>query len=517
MRYKYFFIFFLFSICACSDFLEQEPESELLESEVFSDINILESLLNAAYRPLGYEYVGDLTGQDTYCLPFIYADGRSDDILIENYFFGGSKFHDFETLTDLTPSNTQVRAVWFKYFNGLAKTNDLISGLASVNDDVLSTELKEQFVAESRFLRAMYYFELVRNFGDVPLFDGIIDATIEDNLRRKPTSEVYAFMEQDLIFAADILPVSQTDTKKATKGAAYAQLAKTYLYQSKWQDAANAAQEVIDLGVYQLEENFEDNFKLWNENGIESIFEIHYDESKAWVFDSRQTSSLAAQLSTPSLAAPLGGWNYNLPTPELINAFMNEGDIIRREASIILGGDSLRSELLAAEGLDPLPVDYSEREAQINDPDGGTLYGLGYGYSKKFFLTAEEVTETTGSIQHSPLNQKVLRYGEVLLILAEAVANGASGDGQGAFDQIRERAGLDSKPLSIENIKLERRLELVNESNRFYDLVRWGDADAEIEQFTAGRDELLPIPAIEIELTGQDEAGADLLSQNPGY
>jgi len=477
MRYKYFFIFFLFSICACSDFLEQEPESELLESEVFSDINILESLLNAAYRPLGYEYVGDLTGQDTYCLPFIYADGRSDDILIENYFFGGSKFHDFETLTDLTPSNTQVRAVWFKYFNGLAKTNDLISGLASVNDDVLSTELKEQFVAESRFLRAMYYFELVRNFGDV----------------------------------------SQTDTKKATKGAAYAQLAKTYLYQSKWQDAANAAQEVIDLGVYQLEENFEDNFKLWNENGIESIFEIHYDESKAWVFDSRQTSSLAAQLSTPSLAAPLGGWNYNLPTPELINAFMNEGDIIRREASIILGGDSLRSELLAAEGLDPLPVDYSEREAQINDPDGGTLYGLGYGYSKKFFLTAEEVTETTGSIQHSPLNQKVLRYGEVLLILAEAVANGASGDGQGAFDQIRERAGLDSKPLSIENIKLERRLELVNESNRFYDLVRWGDADAEIEQFTAGRDELLPIPAIEIELTGQDEAGADLLSQNPGY
>ena len=503
---------------SCSkDFLELEPITEIPEELVFSNIEALEPLMLSAYRPMGFEFIGDLTGQDTYVLPFVYTDGRSDDMVIENYFFGGNKFHDFETLVDLTPSNTMVRAIWIKFFTGVARANEIIGGLENVDSTLLSTEVKQGFEAEARFLRAYYYFEIVKNFGDVPIFDGVVDASIVDNLRRKPIADVYAFIEADLQFARDNLPTTQGDTRRATQGAALGLLSKVYLYQEKWQEAADAAQAVIDLNLYDLETEYGDNWKLDNENGVESIFEIHYDANTSFVFASQQTSSLAAQMLSPAMVAPLNGWNYNLATPELQQVFADEGDEVRRKASILLEGDFIDSQILIDEGLSPVPIGWTANPAGINDPNGGTQYGLGYAFTLKYFLTPEEITETSGNIQHSPLNQKIMRYSEVLLILAEAVAMGASGDGQGAFDRVRQRVGLDTKPLNLDNIKLERRLELANEWNRFHDLVRWGDAAAEMDNFTTGRDELLPIPFMEIEVTGKDEGGADILTQNPGY
>ena len=499
------------------DFLELEPITEIPEELIFSNVEALEPLLLSAYRPLGFEYIADLTGQDTYTLPFIYTDARSDDSVVENYFFGGNKFHDFETLVDLTPSNTMVRAAWIKFFTGVARANEIIGGLRSVDTTLLSQDLKDGFLSEARFLRGYYYFEIVKNFGAAPIFDGIVDASIKDNLKRRPVAEVYEFIEADLQFASEELPTTQGDKKRATQGAALGLLSKVYLYQEKWQEAADASKAVVDLGIYDLEPNFADNFKLENEFGIESIFEIDYDDKTAFVFQSQQTSSLALQLHAPSLAAPLGGWNYNLVTPELQQVFEDEGDFVRRQASIIMEGDDLGSELLTEAGQNPLPIGFTEQPAGINDPNGGTQYGVGYAFTRKFFLTPEEIIATSGNIQHSPLNQKIMRYSEVLLIHAEAVANGASGDGQGAFDAVRQRVGLDTKPLSIENIKLERRLELAFEWNRFHDLVRWKDAANEIEGFTSNRDELLPIPFVEIQLTGKDDSGADILTQNSGY
>ncbi len=211
------------------------------------------------------------------------------------------------------------------------------------------------------------------------------------------------------------------------------------------------------------------------------------------------------------------GWNYNLPTKELQDAFFNEGDEVRRKATILMEGDEIDSDILRDAGLSPIPAGYFSQEGGINNPNGGTRYGLDLAYSRKFFLTPEEVSEFSAGFQLSPLNHKVMRYAEVLLILAEAVAMGASGNGQAAFDQVRTRVGLDSKLLTLDAIKLERRLELATEWNRFHDLVRWGDAAREIDNFRAGRDELLPIPFNEIQLTGQDASGNDILTQNPGY
>ena len=504
-------------LVSCQDFLELEPITEVKEEFIFSNVEALEPLMLSAYRPLGFEYIADITGQDTYVLPFVYTDTRSDDVIVENYFFGGNKFHDFETLKDLTPANTMVRAAWIKFFTGVARANEIIGGLANVDSTLLSEEVKDAFLAEARFLRGYYYFEIVKNFGDAPIFDGIVDASISDNLKRKPVSEVYAFIEADFSFAAEILPTTQGDGFRATKGAALALLSKVYLYQEKWQEAADASSQVINLGLYNLEPNFEDNFKLDNEFGQESIFEINYDDNTSFVFASQQTSSLALQLFSPSLTAPLLGWNYNLPTPELQQAYADEGDLVRRKATILMEGDEIDSDILRDAGLSPIPIGFTANPAGINDPNGGTQYGLGYAYTKKYILTPEEINNTSSNVQHSPLNQKIMRYAEVLLIHAEAVVNGASGDGQGAFDRVRERVGLPTKPLTMDNLKLERRLELATEWNRFHDLVRWGDAREEIENFTPNRDELLPIPFVEIQLTGKDESGQDILTQNPGY
>lgn len=502
---------------SCNDALELDPITEITEQELFSDPVEIENLLLGAYRPMGFEYIGDLTGQDTYVLPFVYTDARSDDAVVENYFFGGNKFHDFEHLPNMTPSNSMVRAVWIKFFTGIAKSNDIVGSLQNISDEVLDAGTRDLFLAEAKILRAYYYFEVVKNFGAAPIFDGPIDATDTDVLRRRPAEEVYALIERDLIESAEVLPLTQSDPRRATQGAALGLLSKVYLYQEKWQEAADAAQAVIDLGIYELEANFADNWRLDNEHGVESIWEIVYDDRTAFVFDSRQTSSLAAQLHSPSLTAPVLGWNYHLPGQELIAAFANEGDVIRRRASFIEEGTIFNSPILEAESLDPLPGGFTSNAAGINDPEGGTQYGLGYVYTRKYFLSPEDLNATTSNIQHSPLNQKILRYGEVLLILAEAVANGASGNGQEAFDQVRSRAGLASKPLSVEAIKLERRLELASEWNRFHDLVRWGDAAAEIDNFVAGRDELLPVPLDEILITGTDNTGGPILTQNPGY
>ena len=249
---------------------------------------------------------------------------------------------------------------------------------------------------------------------------------------------------------------------------------------------------------------------------MESIFEIDYtgDPSGA-PFSRANQGSLTAQFFSPWICAPVQGWSYNAVTPDLLNAFNNEGDVIRRDATILIDNSPAGSDKLRGCGWDPIPVGHT---GYLNN--GGT-YGNDFHYSRKYFVLPEEFADNGNNLQISPLNHKIMRYAEILLIIAEAELNGASvsTSGQSAFNQVRNRAGLGNKTLTYEALKLERRLELATEWNRFHDLLRWGDAGTVLQSngFTIGRDELLPIPFNEIELTGKDEAGQDILSQNQGY
>jgi len=506
----------LLSTSCGDDFLDERPITDPEAGDFIADEANLISLIQAAYQPMRWEF--DPVYGDSYCMSYIYTDVRSDDVIIENKFFQPHS-HGFENFVDMTTSNINVRLIWTKLFTGVANANEIIQGLLNAESSELDAVALEAYLAEARFLRGYYYFELVKNYGALPLFgDDPVDLANPDAIRRKDATEVYAQIESDLMEAAESLPTVPFEDYRATQGAALALLSKVYLYQEKWQDAANAAQAVIDLEIYELEENFGDNWNITNEHGKESIFEIAYFNTTAggnWN-RSAQTSLTLQFFAPPFTNTQLLGWSYNLTTPELLRAYESEGDTERLEATIMAEGSALGSEILIGASLDPIPTDWFD--TWINSEDSnGLQYGDDFSYSKKYFLTPEEIETYTPGLQQSSLNHKVLRYAEVLLILAEAVVNGASGDGQGAFDQVRARAGLSSKPLTLDALKLERRLELATEWNRFHDLVRWGDAASTLEGFTVGRDELLPVPLEDILATGTDASGQFILTQNDGY
>ena len=497
---------------ACEDFLDQKPITETTSEDVFSSASAISLLVLGAYEPMRWEFNPQFG--DSYSMVYLYTDVRSDDVVIENKY-NQPHSHDFQIFSDMTSVNTNLEGIWSKFFTGVSRSNKVILGVKESKEGILTEDVKKLYIAEAQFLRAYYYFELVKNFGDVPLFDETpvdVSAVGTDRLQRKPVNEVYAQIEEDLKEAANVLPTSQTQKHKATKGAALGLLAKVFLYQKKWQDAADAAKAVIDLGIYSLEDNYADNFKLDNEFGDESIFEINYtNDPSGGAFSRDAKGSLTAQFFSPYISFPVHGWSYNVVTKDLLNSFDAENDLVRKDATVIEDGTYIESQAIKDKNLYPFPEGWSA------DKIPPALYGDGFVYSRKYYLTHEEVTEKAASFSLSPLNHKVLRYAEILLIHAEAVAMGATGNGQSSFDKVRKRVGLETKELTLEAIKIERRLELATEWNRFHDLVRWGDAENELEGFTVGRDEVLPIPFNEIHMAGKDKNGNNILTQNPGY
>jgi hypothetical protein len=257
------------------NFLDEQPKTEALAKDFVADADNIRSIMAGAYQPMRWEYYGSDAFFNFYCMPHLYTDVRSDDVVIENRL-EGVQFHDFENFS-LQTSDVNVHLIWLKFFTGVATSNEIIQGLAQVNEGLLGEGEKELLIAEARFLRAFYYFELVKNFGDVPLF-GDIPADIADpnQIKREPVSEVYAQIENDLAIASEHLPLVQDELYKATKGAAMGLLSKVYLYQEKWQLAADMAQAVINLNHYALEEDYGDNWDITNEHGKESLFEITY-------------------------------------------------------------------------------------------------------------------------------------------------------------------------------------------------------------------------------------------------
>ncbi len=462
---------------SCEQFLYQEPVTEKMTKDIFSDVTLIEELIPGAYQPMRREF--NSAFGDSYCMTHLYTDVRSDDVIIENSRYQPHG-HGFQNYVEQTTGNVMVQGIWAKFYDGVAAANEIIRGLLQVDDDVMDPATRDLYLSEARFLRAWYYFELVKNFGEVPLFGNAIpEISNPADVGRKPISEVYAQIEEDLLAATEGLPEVQTEPYRATKGAAIGILAKVYLYQEKYTEAAEAAQDVIDMGIYELEESYEDNFKVYNEFGKESIFEISYtNDLSGGTFNASSQTSLTLQFFGPRFSPVIGGWNYNLPTPGLVEAFQNEGDSVRLHATVMMPGRTFDSPIL--DDLGYLPITQEFIDERINNPDEEE-YGYGYFYSLKYFMTPEDIKEYGTNYVTSNLNHKVLRYADILLVLAEATLHGGAGDGQAAFDQVRARAGLSSKTLTMEALKLERRLELATEWNRFHDLLRWGDAASKLE------------------------------------
>ncbi len=470
-------------VLACSDdFVDPELFDEDSEN-FFNSQEDYQSALLSTYDLLQSTYLNVMLGE----------------IASDNTLAGGESATDtpgIQEIDDMVHNNVnqQLRDIWGWMYGGIYRANYIIEF-----QDKTDFAGKDVVLAETRFLRAYFYFELVKWFGDVPLtIDRRIDFGEQNTIDRAPVAEVYAQIEQDLIFAAATLPATPTDVGRATKGAAQSLLGKVYLYQDKFAEAAPVLEEVVNSGNYDLLEDYSTMFENDNENNIESVFEVQYTDQEGAGFGCLQCSEGNVAVGFNGIrnySGPLfdSGFSFNIPTQEAFDAF-EPGDT-RRDVAIL----------------------------DINDwaaTNSGVSFVEGFehtGYYNRKYIARQGDANIGDANLTNPNNYRSIRFADVLLMAAEALNRGGISDDRARayLNRVRNRANLDNVDVSGEQltqaIYQERRVELVGEGHRFFDLVRTGRAAAEIDGFQAGKNELFPIPLIEIELAGNRWA------QNPGY
>lgn len=401
-------------------------------------------------------------------------------------------------------SNTIPRSFWSDHYQGVFRANVLLQKLPDVTMDAGE---KARFTAETKALRATYYFNLVRMFRNIPL---LLEPLVPDQMYKvtqaNPTA-VYAQIEKDLTEAIPNLPstVSPADAGRLTKGAAQAQLGKVYLYENKKSEAAAMLAQVNgtpgQTNQYgnRLLPNFADLWVFNNKFNAEAILEVvHTDKSNAdWGFwgSSYDEGNTASQMVGPrsykrnTANAPdiyTSGWSFNPWTQDFYDAIKADP---RFDATV------LDMKALKASG----DADYTEG-----------YMNTGY-FLRKFIPMRSDIRTGGGSVElNFKQNSYVIRLADTYLMEAEALG-GTGARAQALLDAVRARVGLASVPVSMNAIKTERRLELAGEGHRFFDLVRWGDASSKLASrgFKAGKNEIFPIPSQELQGTK--------LVQNPNY
>ena len=434
------------------------------------------------------------------------------DIATDNSVSGGENASDvlsFQQIDDYThtPVNANLTEVWQAAYEGINRCNYLQQYKAQNPDGrQIVFAGKDALYGEIYFIRAYYYFSLVKMFGDVPLFtDRRLSLSDSKKLQRSSKASVYQQIETDLNNAINVLPSTQVQKGRITKHAALALLGKVLLYQGKYTQAAEKLQAVIDANAFGLVNNFGSVFLSSGENGPESVFEIQYSNTSPyynWGGVTRGQGNLAVQMCgirglNGSAAMPYAsGWSFNLPTQNLVNAF---------EA-----GDSRKA------------VTILDIEAYKNaNPSFGITYQVapykntGY-YNQKYH---PRKNETSGQVELNYLNNyRTIRYADVLLMAAEAYTKSTTPDiskAQNYLNLVRRRAFGDNLhditatgDALYQAILDERRLEFAMEGERFFDLVRTGQT-SKITGFVKGKHEVFPIPQREVDISG--------LSQNNGY
>ncbi|MFD2835518.1 RagB/SusD family nutrient uptake outer membrane protein [Gramella sp. AN32] len=482
IKNRIIFSLIAFVAISCSDdFVNVVSENESSDNYFNSEEDYQQALIGA-YDLLQATYLNVMIGE----------------IASDNTVAGGESANDvigLQQIDDMqhTPVNQQLRDIWNWMFAGVNRANYIMQ-----YQDKTDFAGKEAVIAQARFLRAYYYFELVKFFGDVPL---VVDRPLEFGdqftVDRTPQAEVYDQIEADLIFAAENLPATQAQGGRITSGAANALLGKAYLYQKQYDDAAIALEKVVN-GPYSLVADYASIFEQEGENGPGSVFEIQYTDKEGAGFGCLQCSEGNVAVGFNGIRnfnGPIfdSGFSFNLPTQEVVDAF-ESGDI-RKDVAI------LDIEAFAAAN--------------------GATYVEGYehtGYYNRKYIARKGDLNTGDQNLTNPNNYRAIRFADVLLMAAEANYLKASSNPDKAktyLNRVRDRAGLDPVTENgadlLDAIYDERRVELVGEGHRFFDLVRTGRAATEIDGFQAGKHELFPIPQIEIELAGNN------WEQNPGY
>jgi len=485
-----FSLFAFIIVLSCSDDFVYVDSEDLNSEDFFNSEQQYQEALVAAYDYL-----------QTTAKFYQFAEIASDNTLC-----GGESATDspyIQQIDDMIHSavgqgDGGLRTMWQWMYEAVNRCNYIMEF-----KDKTDFANKTSVIAQTRFLRAYYNFILVKWWGDVPmLVDKRIQFGEQFDIDRTPKSEVYDLIEADLIFAAANLPYIQSQTGRATKGAAEALLGKVYLYQDKFPEAAAALESLINNGPHRLltSEEYPEMFERDNENNIESVFEVQYSDIEGGSFDCFQCleGNYSVYFNGPrgfvdSTGKFDAGYSFNVPTQEVVDAF--EAGDLRYETSIL------------------------DMAQYIIDNPGSSWSGAGYeqtGYFNRKYIARKGDLNIGDAALTNPDNYRAIRFADVLLMAAEALAE------EGQFPQariylnmVRNRAQLPDVVTSgdnlINDIYKERRVELVGEGHRFFDLVRTGRAAQEIDGFQVGKHELFPIPIEEILLTG------NRWNNNPGY
>lgn len=458
---KIFFAALVLALCftGCKKFLDVVPPSEITSANFYSSANDAEAALVGCYDALQPDsYYGfDISA---------YGDVASDDCDAGGDNQSRISIDDFTT----NSTNGTTSRNWTQIYAGIGRTNDVITNVGKMPDNLFTGGRKNAILGEARFLRGLHYFNLVRIFGGVPL----VTVQVTDsqpgtvNKPRNTVAEVYVQIISDLQFAADNLAKDAT-AGRVTKGAALGLLAKVYLTQKDWQKAADLSNQVIALAKYQLLPNYDDLFE--QDNTAEIIFSVQYTGTSE--------GNVLPDLLLPFPQASYEFIKFNTPTPSIINAY-ETGD--KRKASSLI----------------------------ITDQN----YGKNLAFVYKFRRAAAFA---------SPADITVLRYADVLLMRAEALNELGYGNAEAftLLNQVRTRAGLAAKTTadlpsqeSFRNfVAQERRVELAFEGERWFDLVRTGKALTALQaagKAITQKNLLFPIPQEQIDRNPN-------LVQNPGY
>lgn len=481
-----------FSISCTDNFLAEDPQGQLTQQNFYQSEKDAVAAVNGTYNQLYSLYtrlmflVGDLP-----------VDVEKNGLGMPNQYLQNLEFMRY------TSENTFIRSMWSNNYSGINRANTAIINISEMEESLISENIKNRLIGELRFLRGLYYFNLVRYFGDVPLVTNA--ETVQDAMiPRTPKEEVYSQIISDLEFAEQNLPIEHKDADmgRATKGAAKILLGKVYLRRENWSMASTILGEVVENEGqygYGLFEDYGDNWGQATETGKEAVFYVEFMSPPL-------NSNGSGGLQGPKYSVHEGqgipckssaSYEADIPTEELYNRFSDEDE--RK-------GVTFQTEFHCGEDVYPSSIPI---------------------FTKYW---DEDVSVPTQS-QH---NFHIVRYADALLMYAEALfEQGNETQALAQINRVRERAFNDSEhnfsTLTREKIWEERLLELAQEGHRWFDLTRQGrfiermkehshqeeeiagePVRASIRQNVKDYMNLMPIPQREIDVNPN-------LEQNPGW
>ena len=476
-------------LTACQDFLNIRTEATMPSAGL--DYSKPENI----FLPVSAAYASMRLGESEALNYMALLEIPSDDADKGSSLDDGPTVAEFDNFT-YGPENEHVGYVWGIFYRMVYAANYAVESMDKFEEAITSEDGRRQVAecrAEARLIRAFAYFNLVRLFGSVPLIDRSMDSGTLAAMPVSSLEELYRFIYMDLDAAITTLPESYTGMPgRYTCYTARALKAKVSLYNKDWDTAASEADLIIASGRFALMSKFRDAFSVEHENGSESLMEIQSS-------DMGQTSGampicyygfIQGPRNNPE---PFQGWGYKVPSETLVAFLDSRGDAVRKEVTLLVRG------------------------TKTPEGDEITLICTNPYYNGKVYVPTRNNNRSFNAygLDH---NMRLIRYAEVLLIYAEALANGAAIASESgytadmALNEVRARAGLPAVAATLPAIYDERRAELALEENRFFDLVRWGKAAEVLGPlgFTAGKNEVFPIPSSQRQLNPN-------LPATPGY